>query len=205
MIRRISIITLSLLSLCLNIMAQDENENENSSTRDKSVYLELLGPSNMIGVSYDARIKNAKGVGYRIGFGYSYGHDYVDSQNGYSIPIEINYLQGEGKSKLELGAGINLGVYQNKINEYYSAYYGFQDKTTLPDGSTATLTDGNSYTKTTSKNTFGYYFYGNIGYRYISNKGFQFRCGVSPSFNMGGKHGVDKVLLYPYVSFGYAF
>lgn len=40
---------LLLLSCMLNVNAQDDN------VRTKSVYVEVLGPSNGIGVTYDAR------------------------------------------------------------------------------------------------------------------------------------------------------
>lgn len=181
--RKITAIAFMLLCVCSVAFAQD---------RDQSVYLEAMGPSNMLGVSYDARIKPESSIGYRIGIAYSgsitksfFGgkHD----QNSVSIPLELNYLVGKGKNKLEMGVGTSLGMYHNS-GDYWT---GNSEETFKKE----------HYSET----TFGYYLYGNIGYRRISKSGFQFRCGVSPSFNLGDKHGVKKNLFYPYVSVGYAF
>ena len=58
-------IALLLLLLCvLNVNAQDDN------VRTKSVYVEAFGPSNTIGITYDARFNENSRWGYRVGFGF---------------------------------------------------------------------------------------------------------------------------------------
>ena len=60
-------IALLLLLLCvLNVNAQDDN------VRTKSVYVEAFGPSNSIGITYDARFNENSRWGYRVGFGFGY-------------------------------------------------------------------------------------------------------------------------------------
>lgn len=194
MYHRISTIAFLLLVFCLNAFAQEQ---------DKSVYLEVFGPSNLIGVSYDARIKSGSNLGYRVGLGYMAG--YTDNffcnyeshhQNAITVPLELNYLIGKGKSKLEIGAGSNIGMYHVSGTVFKCDYVpkddGLYEQINLRD---------EHYSET----KFGYYMYGNVGYRHTAKNGFQFRCGVNPSFNFGDKHGLKKAVLYPYVSFGYAF
>ena len=59
--------TVSLLLLStLSAKAQTEE------ARDKSVYVEILGASNGIGINYDARFKHESPWGYRVGVGFGY-------------------------------------------------------------------------------------------------------------------------------------
>ena len=86
-------IALLLLLLCvLNVNAQDDN------VRTKSVYVEVLGPSNGIGVTYDARFNENSRWGYRVGFGFGYKRTSdifgKTSVRGYSVPVGVNYLVG---------------------------------------------------------------------------------------------------------------
>ncbi|MBR1402497.1 MAG: hypothetical protein IJ562_13140 [Prevotella sp.] len=191
--RLVMIIIAAILSL--GAMAQQTNETPN-----RSIYLELLGASNIAGVNYDARFKTGSPWGYRVGLGYTYSEQYSmfsgsNSLHGPDIPLEINYLLGKKRSKLDLGFGLNLGYYTEKYDTwnvkqtgevygipYYESEYAGEAKHSL----------------------WGYFFFGNIGYRYQPTHGFQFRAGISPSFNLGGKHAVSKGL-FPYVSFGYVF
>ena len=97
----------------------------------RTLYLELLGASNGLGFNYDARFRTgaSSGWGWRtgLGFGYRYSstgvaYSFTDRVEGEdsvildlthiynqcflaSVPLEVNYLQGNGPSKLELGAG----------------------------------------------------------------------------------------------------
>lgn len=50
-LRLILLTGLFLLTGTLTVSAQEEQ------SRDKSIYLELLGPSMMVGINYDARFK----------------------------------------------------------------------------------------------------------------------------------------------------
>lgn len=148
-----------------------------AQNRDKSVYVELMGPSDMLGVSYDARIKPDSKLGYRVGVAYAspYLLNIDDAQRFISVPLGLNYLAGKGNHRLEVGAGASPGIYHHSVN--YK-----------------------------SKNDFGCIAFGTIGYRYTASNGIQIRCGVSPYVTFGNKYADKKVRpLYPYLSIGYAF
>ena len=99
--------------------------------------------------------------------------------------MELNYLLGKKNSKLELGFGASLGMYQVKGTIGYVKDTG--------------------WFYTSSKTQFGYFFFGDIGYRYQRPNGFMFRVGVSPSFNFGDKYGLNKAAFFPYIGFGWSF
>ena len=103
-------IVLSLFALCCfsAVMAQQK-------TRNLSV--ELLGAQTIVGINYDSRFNGNSGLGYRVGIGYGYGDTsglFDQKINGVGVPLELNYLLGKKNSKLELGFGASLGVYQVK-------------------------------------------------------------------------------------------
>lgn len=180
-----------VISIPLNAFAQEKKSQKEK--RDRNIYVELLGASNLVGISYDARIKKTSNWGYRLGISYfrSIGSSFYDSSNscGVLFPLEVNYLMGKKKSKLELGVGANLGSYSEKRT--FMVYNEAQN--TLED-------------RSISQSTFGYYFFSNIGYRYQSTKGFLFRVGISPSFSFKGKHALEKKpFILPYIGFGYSF
>ena len=189
-------IALLLLLLCvLNVNAQDDN------VHTKSVYVEAFGPSNGIGVTYDARFNENSRWGYRVGFGFGYKRTSdifgKTSVRGYSVPVGVNYLVGGKKHALELGAGLNAGIYNNHDFTFEPWYIE--------------TTPGNKKqigwkTKPIKENKFGMFAYTTVGYRYTSKKGFQFRAGVMPAvaFAFKGIHD-HKVVLAPYISFGKAF
>ena len=173
-------VLLSLFALCYfsAVMAQQK-------TRNLSV--ELLGAQNIVGVNYDSRFDGNSGLGYRVGIGYGYGNNsglFDQKINGVGVPLELNYLLGKKNSKLELGFGASLGVYQVKETYVNSPKIDFY---------------------TSSKTQFGYFFFGDIGYRYQRPNGFMFRVGVSPSFNFGDKYGLNKAAFFPYIGFGWSF
>ncbi|HTO16408.1 MAG TPA: hypothetical protein VLZ83_11595 [Edaphocola sp.] len=168
----------------------------------RSIYLELLGPSTSFGISYDSRISPFSKLGYGVGLSYSYSKkstfifDNTASTVGIAVPIEVNYLIGNYKHNIEFGVGTSLGYYQSKFE-----YTDF----TKEKGENGVIIKPKE-TISTSENIFGYFIYSNIGYRYTSSKGFQLRLGATPSFNFGDSHGIDrKPLLYPYLSLGYSF
>ena len=166
---------------------------------ERSVYLELLGASNIVGVNFDSRFKAGSPWGYRVGLGYTYSESYnMFSGSSYlkgpDIPMEINYLLGKKRSKLDLGFGLNLGYYTEK-------YKYWEYEWTETEG----IFHGEPTQEVNAKHkTWGYYFFGNIGYRYQPKQGFLFRAGINPAFNLGGSHAVTKGI-FPYVSFGYVF
>ena len=169
-------------------------------TTNPSIYLELLGASNIAGINYDARFKNNSPFGYRIGFGYTYSTYYnmfsgSRSLHGPDIPLEINYLSGKKRSKFELGLGLNVGYYTEKYDTWDVKQYN------KDDGTQYVAVEHSGVAK---HSQWGYYFFGNIGYRYQPAHGFQFRAGVNPSFNFGGSHALTKGFA-PYLSLGYVF
>lgn len=191
----------SLKTLLIVFLAASQTAmaQQDESTQ-KSLYAELLGASNLIGVNYDSRFKPNSPWGYRVGLGYTYSKNYnmfsgSNSLKGVDVPLEANYLLGKKRSKLELGLGLNLGYYTEKYDVYTIKNIGEEG------GITYYTTE---YAGEDSHSTWGYYFFGNIGYRYQPSHGFQFRAGISPSFNFGGKHAVTKSI-FPYISFGYVF
>ena len=174
-------IVLSLFALCCfsAVMAQQKTH---------SLSVELLGAQNIAGINYDSRFEGNSGLGYRVGIGYVYGENsgWFDQKiNGVGVPLELNYLLGKKNSKLELGFGASLGVYQ------VNATIGYVKDT--------------GWFYTSSKTQFGYFFFGDIGYRYQRPNGFLFRVGVSPSFNFGDKYGLNKAAFFPYIGFGWSF
>ncbi len=60
------LLTLSIaLSLATNMMAAEPNSD--GLEKDKAVYLELLGASNMVGINYDQRFNDHTKWGWRAG------------------------------------------------------------------------------------------------------------------------------------------
>ena len=150
-------IVLSLFALCCfsAVMAQQK-------TRNLSV--ELLGAQNIVGINYDSRFDGNSGLGYRIGIGYGYGDNsglFDQKINGVGVPLELNYLLGKKNSKLELGFGASLGVYQVKETIGYVKDTGW-----YPGGENTDETSPKIDFYTSSKTQFGYFLFGNIGYRY---------------------------------------
>ena len=199
------------LGLQTTAMAQDSNGLE----KNKAVYLELLGASNLAGINYDARFNDHTRLGWRAGLSFGYGRNSglfgTDSDvRGYAVPLEVNYLLGSQKNNLELGLGASVGVYNihektaKTVNGPASSLTTEQQKHAIgeihTDNGIQTLL---SYRE--SSNAFGYFFFGNIGYRHVSNKGFLLRAGVTPAFTFDNKNTNKKVILHPYLGFGWAF
>lgn len=187
-----------LLAMCLMgaIVAQAQEGAE------RSLSLELFGAQNTVGINYDSRFKGNHGLGYRVGVGYGYSETSTIANSSYALqgvaaPIEINYLFGKGRHKLELGFGTSLGYYYEKCHVWTSV------------GPAPNMGDGvpdygySYYYKKMTHNTFGYFMFGNIGYRLQTNRGFLLRAGMTPSFNFGDRYGIYRKLYYPYVSFGW--
>ena len=188
-------IFLCFIICCTSFVCQAQT---NSS---RAVYLEFVGASIPIGINYDARFPNSC-LGYRVGLAYTigsmgemFGDNCMKAERirGFNVPIELNCLLGKAQKRrrLELGLGVNLGLY--KHTEGYSLECG-----------------GPAEPSTIEKDyMFGYFAFGNIGYRYQKPKGFLFRVGISPKFDFGDKNGIDSYVgilsLIPYLSFGYSF
>lgn len=165
----------------------------------RNIYVELFGASNLIGISYDSRIKPGSPFGFRAGVAYAYGEsrgffDHMSDKASYfSVPAAFNCILGKRKSKFEVGFGINMGI------------FSIEDYTNLDADGYPTIFNP-TYVIRETRNIFGYYFFSDIGYRYQRENGFMLRVGVSPSFSFAGDHGVSKTpFLYPYLSLGYTF
>ncbi len=162
----------------------------NAQTRNISI--EAFGAHNTVGINYDARLQGNQGWGYRVGIGYSYSShsNFLAGSSsiiGGAIPVEINYLIGRNKNKLELGFGMSLGYYQEKYSYWTPSTTGVMDE----------VKDNNK--------TFGYFLFSNIGYRFQPLHGLMFRVGITPSFNFGDRHGLHRSTFYPFVCLGWTF
>lgn len=187
---------LSLLALCCfsAVMAQQKT---------RSLSIEFFGAQNLAGINYDSRFNGNSGFGYRVGLGYGYGSNiglFDQKISGVAAPLELNYLLGKKNSKLELGFGLSMGVYQIKETVAY-----FDNTGSHPDTENTDQGYGDIKYYTDKETRFGYFFFGNIGYRYQRPNGFVFRVGISPSFNFGDKCGINKDAFFPYIGFGWSF
>ena len=127
-----------------------EIENSHKDKTYKNIYLELLGASNMIGVSYDTRIKPGSAFGYRAGISYFYGTNYNSNEgHGFSVPLEFNCILGKRRSKFEAGTGINMGLYSIKGTYWVNS-----------EGNVSIIEPVTQIVE--SRNTFGYYIFLNI-------------------------------------------
>nr|WP_314495906.1 hypothetical protein [uncultured Prevotella sp.] len=205
---------LLIFALFLGLQTVAMAQESNGLEKNKAVYLELLGPSNLAGINYDARFNDHTRFGWRAGLSFAYGKNsglFGQGSNvrGYVVPLEVNYLVGRQKNNLELGLGTGLGIYNvhetrgEVVNGPASSLTAEQQKHVIgeykTDNGTQTLL---AYEE--SRNTFDYYFFGNIGYRHVSNNGFLFRAGITPAFTFS-KDASKKVNFRPYVAFGWAF
>lgn len=148
-----------------------------------SISLNLFGDSNTFGINYEKRFSDCPKWGLRVGLSYGYDsntgllNENLANSESFSIPIDLNYISGQGKNHFEFGLGISNGLYKEEDI--------FKKKTI---------------------NDWGFFVYSNIGYRFQGRRGIIFRTGLTPSLNLGGKHGVQRsALIYPYISLGYTF
>ena len=179
-----------LIVLCMSVTAQTQSISSDSiRNKTRSIFLEFLGPSNLIGISYDSRFNPRSSFGYRIGVSCFAGGESslfgTSSNYGIFFPVEVNYLLGKKKHKFEIGTGVEIGYCSKKVN-----YLDLKSDKNI----------------TESTRIFGYYFYSNIGYRYQAYNGFQFRIGINPTFSPDTEHAAKRnPCIAPYISFGYAF
>ena len=164
----------------------------------RTMYIELLGASNGLGINYDARFRQgaSSGWGWRTGLGFGYRYSSMGVAYSFSdtevvddskildltaiynqcfrasVPLEINYLLGKGPSKLDLGAG---GVF---CAELYTSREGA--KPHLQAGAVPYLS---------------------AGYRLVTAKGFVFRAGAIAPYSS-----VDRRFsFWPHLGFGWTF
>ena len=131
-----------------------------SQPKQNSLYFEALGNGGFYSLNYDRMFTES--LGGRVGFMYLSELNFIfTSLNDLLvIPVTLNYLVGEGSSKLELGGGI---VY---VSVSGGDFLGFESTNKGSSGVGGTAT---------------------IGYRYQqSDGGFLFRVGFTPLFGSGG-------------------
>lgn len=177
------IVVLFILAFCFSAGMM----NAQDKVRSRSVYGELFGASQGIGVNYDARFNPmAKdGLGWRAGLGvgatYSSNGIYSSLTNKvfdlmvrFSAPVELNYLVGKGSSQFESGLGI-----MPVMDIYHYEDYRYEETET----------------------EFSAFPYFSLGYRLVIKGGFLFRTGLVTAYNFP-----DETLgLCPYFGFGWAF
>ena len=197
--KKITFIAIALMLSVLNMNAQTPSDSLNKPVKNLSV--ELMGPSNMLGIHFDSRFKANKGFGYSVGLAWAYlsSENFINDINHFNIVSfvpRLNYLIGRKNKKLELGLGTNLGVVFGR-NEY-DAYKIEQQ----PDHSYQLVFD--KHVKENRSFAF-YYLFTNIGYRRQAPHGFMFRVGISTMFGFGGDHSIKNIYLSPYLGFGKSF
>ena len=186
---------ISAASLLLAVAASYGADREESATRVegntcKNVYAELMGASDVAGISFDSRFTSGTPFGYRVGVSLGTGrgllHYGVDKNHfAVGIPLEINAIFGKSASKFEIGIGTSIGV---------SSHFRYS----------ATVVGPDSYT--TGKSVVSHFYYrmfADIGYRLQRKNGFMFRVGVTPTFSFGGSYLSLFPGIVPYVSVGY--
>jgi len=152
---------LSILAFCLSAGLSYAQNRLGS----KALYCEFFGASQMVGVNYESRFDKAKsdGLGWRIGCGVgfaysssglcvSYDGREVNTYNRMArmaVPLELNCLIGQNKSKAEFGLGA-----------FFCADYYYEDSV------------GNTCFGV------GLAPYVSLGYRLVTERGFLFRIGT---------------------------
>lgn len=154
---------------------------EDSHFCRNSIYVELLGSGVLYSVNYDHRIGNKLSIRAGLSMWSIKSLDFIIFQLNdikfRSFPIMINYLAGNGSSKLELGAGIMPTYISSSVGTvfYMIKISASGHRTIFP-------------------------LIGTIGYRYQPEEGgIVFRAGVSPSLSSGD--GIFNIG----ISFGYGF
>ena len=162
--------------------------------RVQNLSLEGLGASGSVGLNYDSRFKGNDGFGFRIGLGYCFSQSQytalVKANNcnlhAITAPMGINYLLGKKKHKLEVGLGASLGYYSKQTGDSWQYVW-------------------DPFSNDEPGNSFGYFMFAEIGYRYQPTEGLMLRVGLTPSWNFGGKYGLDRQWYYPFIGIGYSF
>ena len=197
-----AIVTMWLFALSIQAQTPGDTLKATYVMPVHSIYLEIGGASDFVGVNWDSRFKTNSHWGYRAGLAIGYesdnSYELTQSNTYYSAPVDVNLLIGRRKSRLELGLGLKPMLIRQK------------HLTVAPTATDITQDTYNISTSTTY--LFRALLLADIGYRYVSKRGFQLRCGVTPMMNitktwLTPSNEVDRgdLLLAPYVSFGWSF
>jgi hypothetical protein len=80
----------------------DSSNTDESGERAQSAFFEVGGPGLALTLNYDMRFGHKRnGWGFRAGAGYFA----TDGNAVFSVPLQINYLFGTGRSLIEVGGG----------------------------------------------------------------------------------------------------
>lgn len=174
-------------------------------TPQHSIYFEIGGASDFIGLNYDMRLKKASPWGIRAGLNWAYQSQNPGGKNNFvGFSTEFNRLIGGKRNHFEVGIGNKLLFIHHK---YDGAFY-YEYPTTGND-----ITTGQQALQPIRKDWVRDLIYLDLGYRHETPHGFQFRCGITPFVNVthgwtnadGGKVKSGEILFAPYVSLGWAF
>ncbi len=92
----------SLKHVVINSAKVDSSSSEPMGDRAQSAFFEIGGPGLALTLNYDMRFgQRRNGLGFRAGVGYFA----TDGNDVFSIPIQINYLFGNGSNLIEVGGG----------------------------------------------------------------------------------------------------
>ncbi|RYY37774.1 MAG: hypothetical protein EOP46_01405 [Sphingobacteriaceae bacterium] len=123
-----------------------------TTKRAQTAFAELGGTGLIFSANYDTRFsKKRDGLGGRAGIGYISS----DSESILTVPIQLNYLLGNGNKFFEVGLGATIFSYNDDESD---EFLGFDDT----DKVLGTLT---------------------FGYRYQPVQGFSFRAAITPIFS----------------------
>lgn len=175
--------------------------------KQHAVFAEYGATSNTFSVCYDSRFHGRNGLGYSVGLGYgglnspfsflSSGSSYLTE--GVCVPLEINVLAGGKNNFLDIGAGLNVGYYQNNFVDDNYERYGLS---TIPK-----IAGEYPLTSDRPDGKFGYFCSFRMSYRYQAREGMFFRIGLAYLSGIAGiKHTVsDHSVFVPHIAFGLSF
>jgi hypothetical protein len=127
-----------------------------------AVYFELLGPGLLYSINYERMVSD--NISLRIGYSswqVTTPFLITSSVSFTGIPVMVNFLSGDGNSKLELGAGIEFIQFGAT-----TSFLGFDSKTSTGSGSAGVFA---------------------LGYRYQpKGGGIHFRIGIDPLIGANG-------------------
>lgn len=160
----------------------------------RNVFGEILGPSFGLGVNFDSRFRPGTPFGYRVGLSWTDGSDSHDYDywrevefHGLCVPLEINAIFGQRRSKFEIGVGATPSILYRKDTKHYWTEDGPTD-----------------YSKSTGTklNILGTI---NIGYRYQREEGFFMRVGVTAYIGDFDCSPINGIVVLPGLGLGYTF
>ncbi len=104
----------TLLLATATTQAQEPTNTTSIPNFNHSISFEIGAPNNLLGVNYDRRLKQGSPWGVRTGFGFGFYKNNFYGLGGettycYNIPLEVNYLPVEKKSKVDAFAYLNIG------------------------------------------------------------------------------------------------